>query len=73
MLDITPTGLFVNLVLGSIGLGLFMYGRKADRYPQMGAGAVLMVYPYFVSDTTQLVIGGLLVVGGLVAALWLDW
>ena len=62
-----PTLLFLSLVTGGIGLVLFVYGRKQQRWPQLAAGLALMIYPYFVSTvTTTLVVGG-----AIVAALWL--
>ncbi len=73
MLDITPASLFVNLVVGSVGFGLFVYGKKAERWPHMAAGVLLMVYPYFVSNTAALLTGGVLIAIGLAAALWLGW
>jgi hypothetical protein len=62
-----PTWLFLSLVLGTIGAGLFLYGRKADRLPHLAAGLVLMVYPYFVGTTLVLLIVG----GAIGAGLWL--
>ena len=43
-----PSTLFAWTVIGSIGLGLFVYGKKQRRVPHLGAGVLLMVYPYFV-------------------------
>ncbi len=37
------------VVIGSIGLGLFVYGKKQRRAPHLGVGVLLMIYPYFVS------------------------
>jgi hypothetical protein len=62
-----PTWLFVSLVLGAIGAGLFLYGRKAGRLPHLAAGLVLMVYPYFAGTTLMM----LLVGGAIAAGLWI--
>jgi len=35
-------------VIGLVGFGLFLYGKKQQRIPQLGVGLALMVYPYFV-------------------------
>ena len=43
-----PSTLFAAVVIGSVGLGLFVYGKKQRRVPHLGAGVLLMVYPYFV-------------------------
>jgi len=38
--------MFVSL----IGFGLFSYGKKQSRVPQLATGLVLMLYPYLVDD-----------------------
>lgn len=39
-----------SIVVGSVGLGLFIYGKKQRRSLHLAAGILLMVYPYFVSS-----------------------
>jgi hypothetical protein len=68
-----PASLFLDLVIGAVGLALFVYGKKAARSPQLAAGLLLMVYPYFVSSALQMFWIGAAIVGGLAAALWLGW
>ncbi len=61
-----PGSLLLSLVIGLVGLALFIYGKKQQRMPQLIAGIVYMVYPYFTPDVTWT-----LVVGAVVgAALW---
>ena len=50
-----PVWLFVSLIPSGIGLVLFVYGRKQQRWPQLTAGLALMVYPYFTPTITSLV------------------
>jgi hypothetical protein len=60
------TLLFLSLIPGSIGLVLFVYGKKQQRWPHLVSGLLLMVYPYFTSTVTSF-----LVTGGLImAAFW---
>jgi hypothetical protein len=47
---VDPLNLFVSLVLGSIGVGYFIYGKKQGKMVALLAGLVLMVFPYFVSN-----------------------
>jgi hypothetical protein len=63
--------LLASLLVSSIGFVLFVYGRKLARAPQLVAGLLLMVFPYFVSSAavTLLVGGGLLAVLGIVVQL----
>jgi len=60
--DLPPPGeLFVNLMLGFLGMGYVVYGRKMDHTLALGCGVLLMVFPYFVAGVwPQLAIGSLL-------------
>ena len=59
-----PTSLFLSFVVGLVGFALFLYGKKQQRTPQLIAGILLMVYPYFTPTvTSMLVIGALIGVG----------
>ena len=58
--------LFLSIAIGSIGFGLFIYGKKQARIPQLVAGILLMGYPYFVSNLWLL--GGLAVL--ILALVW---
>jgi hypothetical protein len=50
-----------------VGFGIFIYGKKQLRIPQLVVGLALMVYPYFVaSPGWMLGIGSALMLG-----LWL--
>jgi predicted phage tail protein len=48
--DLSFGSLLLALVIGSIGFGLFLYGRKQGRVPQVVVGIVLIAYPYFVPN-----------------------
>ncbi len=52
--------LLLSLLIGCIGFVCFAYGKKQQRFPQMVAGIVLCVYPYFVSN--------LMLMGGIAVA-----
>lgn len=49
------SSLLWGLLFGSIGLGYFVYGRRQKAVVPLVCGLVLMVYPYFVSNTIVLV------------------
>ena len=59
--------LLLSLLVSSVGLVLFMYGKKQARAPQLVTGIVMCIYPYFVSNL--LLQGGLAIV--CTAACWL--
>ncbi len=46
----SPNALLASVLLGSVGMGFFIYGKKQRRGPHLAVGVLLMVYPYFVSS-----------------------
>ena len=58
--------LFASLIVSGVGYFLFSYGRKASDMPKVAVGLVMLVYPYFVSNTIVMI--GIAV--ALVAGLW---
>lgn len=65
-MDLNVGSLLVSMFIGSIGLALFLYGKKQARIPQLVAGIVLMAYPYFISNL-WLMAG---IAAALLALLW---
>jgi hypothetical protein len=65
-MDLDPNALLVALAAGSIGLGIFVYGKRQGRLPHLLAGVALMAYPYFVPGWA-VSIG---VAAAIVALLW---
>ena len=65
--------ILVTFVAGTVGFGLFVYGKKAQRVPHLVAGVLLMVYPYFTTTTTQAVGIGTAIALGLWAVIWSGW
>ena len=55
-----------SFVFGMVGMGMFMYGKKAGRMVPLGAGAGLMVIPYFLPSLWVMTV----VCCGLMAAPW---
>ncbi len=66
-MHLTPGWLFASLIVSAIGFVLLNYGRKMARLPQVVAGVLMLVYPYFVPG----VLANVLVAVGLLALLWL--
>lgn len=66
-MHLTPGRLFASLIVSAIGFVLLNYGRKMARLPQVVAGVLMLVYPYFVPG----VLANALVAVGLLALLWL--
>lgn len=64
-MDFSAGSLFASLVIGTIGFGFFMYGKKQQRLPQLIAGVVLSVYPYFIGSVGWMVGIGVAVIAAL--------
>ena len=65
--SLTPGAMIASLLISTIGMGLFIYGKKQTRIPQLGAGLAMMIFPIFVAST-----GWMLAVGGAVlGAMWI--
>lgn len=50
----TPANLFGALIFGVIGLAAFLYGKKQAKIGPLIGGLLLMIYPYFISETWML-------------------
>lgn len=68
-----PNALFLSFLLSFVGLALFLYGRKQSRAPQLVAGLLFMVYPYFTSTFLSMLGVGALVGAGMWVAIWLGY
>jgi hypothetical protein len=51
-------GLLLGVLFSGIGLGYFIYGRRQGKTIPLLCGVVLMAYPYFMPNTTVLLIIG---------------
>ena len=66
-MDTNTAWLFVSLLIGAVGTGLFIYGKRQSRWPPLVCGIVLCVYPYFVSNLWVM----LGIAAALLALVWL--
>ena len=49
--------LFASFAFGVVGMGMFMYGRRAERPIALGAGMALMAIPSFLPNlAVQLIV-----------------
>jgi len=51
---------FISFLLGTFGLGYFVYGKRQANWIAMLCGAGLMGFPYFVSNVWIMVAFGLI-------------
>lgn len=58
--------IMTSLLVGTVGGGFFLYGKKQSRMPQLFAGIVLVVGSGFVSSPVWMCVGA----GCVLAAVW---
>jgi len=49
-MDFEPAYLFSSLLISCLGMGYFLYGKKAGRMIPLLAGIALSAFPFFVSS-----------------------
>lgn len=56
-----PGYLAVAFLVSSVGFVMFMYGKKQHRAVHLGAGLLLLLFPFFVHDAAALAAIGVVV------------
>lgn len=64
-MDLSASSIVACLLVGGVGTGLFIYGKKQGRLPQLLAGVALMIYPMFISSATLVFVIAAVVIGAL--------
>jgi hypothetical protein len=66
-MNFTPGYLMASMVVSTEGFGLFLYGKKQTRVPQLVTGITFMVYPVFVASVAWMlgIAGALLALLGI--------
>jgi hypothetical protein len=59
---VNTASLLWGLLFGSIGLGFFIYGKRQKVVVPLVCGLVLIIFPYFISNTLLLVAIGVALV-----------
>jgi len=67
MMDFDANVLLASILPSSIGLVLFVYGKRQGRVPHMAMGVVMMIFPYFI-PSIPIMLG---ITAVLCLALWL--
>lgn len=53
------SSLLLGIVLSSIGLGFFIYGKRQKEFLPLLCGFALMIVPYFITNQLALIVVGL--------------
>ena len=51
--------LLLSMLYSTVGLGMFMYGKKAVRFVPLIAGIALMILPYFITSLLWMTIASI--------------
>ncbi|MGH8273212.1 MAG: amino acid transport protein [Gammaproteobacteria bacterium] len=71
-MNLSGWGLFANVVFGAVGVGYLMYGRRQMRAAYLVCGAILTIFPWFVSNLAALIgVGIVLLIAPFAATWWL--
>ena len=55
---------FAALFVSTVGFGIFVYGKKQMRFPQLLTGIALMLFPYLIGGSARILgLGAALIVG----------
>lgn len=72
-MNIDPVWLLVSLLVSGVGFIFFNYGRKMSRAPQIVAGVVMMIYPYFIHAWLPMILVAIAISALMWAAVRLGW
>ena len=65
--------LLTSLVFSSIGLGYFIYGKKQKHKVVYYSGIGLMIYPYFITSVSTVVLSGVVLMAAPKIARYLGY
>ncbi len=68
-MNLDPGSMLLSMLISSVGFVAFVYGKRQERIPQLAAGIVLLVYPYFVSSLLLMALIAVAVLGLMTAAI----
>jgi hypothetical protein len=63
--NFTPAWILASFLVGTVGFGIFVYGKKQSRLPQLVAGILLLAASWLVSSPAWMVACAVLVIGAL--------
>lgn len=56
-----PAYLFVSLIVGTVGLGMLTFGKKAGRVVPLACGAALMLVSYVMPNVASMLVASTVV------------
>jgi hypothetical protein len=68
-MNLDPGSMLLSMLISSVGFVAFVYGKRQERTPQLAAGIVLLVFPYFVSSLLWMALIAVAVLGLMTVAI----
>jgi hypothetical protein len=68
-MNLDPGSMLLSMLISSVGFVAFVYGKRQERIPQLAAGIVLLVFPYFVSSLLWMALIAVAVLGLMTVAI----
>ena len=62
MFDLSASSLFASLIWGSVGTGLFIYGKKQREGIILGGGVAMVAVSYFVASAAYMSLASVAIV-----------
>lgn len=66
--DFSATALYASLVVSTLGLAFFVYGKKQRRFPHLVGGLLMMGVPYMFTSAAYVTAFGVAAVAGILVA-----
>ena len=57
-MDFSAGTMLASMIVSTAGMGVFIYGKKQTRLPQVAGGLALMLAPYLVGGVTAILAVG---------------
>lgn len=72
-MDLSVEALVASFLISLVGFGLFLYGKKQMRFPQLISGIALMLEPWVLPEPLPMTLGAVVLVGVLWTVLRFGW
>jgi hypothetical protein len=71
--EFDTASIVISMLVGTVGFGIFIFGKKQQRHPQLVVGLAMMVYPYFIPSALAMALIAVALIALLVLAVKRGW
>ncbi|MFT5423731.1 MAG: hypothetical protein ACI89L_001519 [Phycisphaerales bacterium] len=65
MFDLSPAVLISGLLIGTLGMAMFIWGKKQEDFLALGVGLALSIIPLLISSAIMLWLATVGIIGGM--------